>query len=110
MPVYVLKCYEPSRHLRHPDVTRRDQEPDPLDRVQISIHASVAEAQAAGQQSYDKAYGNPPPAEGVDPDDDERLILDWGGDDGLGAIEDTAEAEYEIQVFEDVELVGQQQV
>lgn len=101
MPVYVLKAYEPSRDLRHPDVTRRDSEPDPLDRVKVSLHATVEAAQEAGQKSYDHAYDNPPPS--GDDEDDDHFVLDWGIT-GLDAVEDMCEAEYEIQVFEGFDL------
>jgi hypothetical protein len=94
VPVYVLKCYEPP--LRDP-FTRRDPEPDPLDRVKVSLHASLEAAQAAGQKSFDDLLGDE-----IAEDVDERFVLDWGID-GLSAVDDMREAEYEIQVFEEID-------
>jgi hypothetical protein len=91
--MYVLKCYEPP--LRDP-FTRRDPEPDPLDRVKVSLHASLEAAQAAGQKSFDDLLG-----EEIAEDVDERFVLDWGIG-GLSAVDDMREAEYEIVVFPDI--------
>jgi hypothetical protein len=90
MIIYVLKAYEPDPDLRNPDVTRRAQEPDALDRIKVSVHTSLEAAQAGAQASFDKAYKNPP-ATG---EDDEQINLEWIGNT---AMNDTHEAEYEIE-------------
>jgi hypothetical protein len=73
-------------------------EPTEVDRVEVSIHCSLAEAQQAGQERLDMALDQ------SDCPEDEREILEWIGDDL--AINSSAEQDYQIRIVPDADLVA----
>ena len=71
----------------------RDDYPEPTDveRVEVSVHSSLTEAQQAGQKHLNVALGL------EDAPDDEKATLDWHGD---WACNDMAAQDYQIRVVD----------